>query len=573
MDLRHPFLTEQLIAYIGNKRALLPFLHGVFSKLVPEPSRATFLDPFAGSGAVSRLARLMGFAVAANDLEHYSYVINSCHLGNAQADTDVLFREKGGLGPVLAELNSLPPPREEKAYISRHYAPRSTEEADWRTERLFYTRENARVIDAVRERIEEMYPGTLAEEPAFRQKMMLLAPLLYEAATHTNTSGVFKACHRGFGGHSRDALKRIMAEIVLRPPVLIDAPARSTVACMDAREFLSGCRADICYLDPPYAVHQYGSNYFMLNSIALWDKPPVSEARGPDGRLRSKAGIRADWTRTRSAFCYPSTAFDAMKEVVQAADCRWLVVSYSDEGLIGLEELCELLAGTGSLSISATGYVKYPGGKQSLGRTTRNQELALVVDRTGIARARRPQGTRLVSELLLDVRIARLMGQAFDPARVRRAFRTEQDAIVVEPCPGTAVRLTMRHQWRFTADAEPPRFGSPKGAEQFAADLRGCLVRDVREEIDVIVGIARKERDARERDKLMKETLRLVNKLAHRKYAALFSEVLESLRAFAAGDPAFEGFRAGLDRIALTATTRRAAVEGKKQAPEESPGA
>jgi hypothetical protein len=34
MDLRHPFLTEQLIAYIGNKRALLPFLHGVFSRLV-----------------------------------------------------------------------------------------------------------------------------------------------------------------------------------------------------------------------------------------------------------------------------------------------------------------------------------------------------------------------------------------------------------------------------------------------------------------------------------------------------------------------------------------------------------
>ncbi len=182
----------------------------------------------------------MGFAVAANDLEHYSYVINSCHLGTAEADADLLFREKGGLGRVLAELNSLPPPREENAYISRHYAPRSTEQADWRTERLFYTRENALVIDAVRERIEEMYPGTPVEETSFREKMILLAPLLYEAATHTNTSGVFKACHRGFGGHGRDALKRIMAGIILRPPVLIDAPAPSTVACMDAKEFLSG---------------------------------------------------------------------------------------------------------------------------------------------------------------------------------------------------------------------------------------------------------------------------------------------------------------------------------------------
>ena len=33
--------------------------------------------------------------------------------------------------------------------------------------------------------------------------------------------------------------------------------------------------------------------------------PPVSEERGPDGRLLKKAGIREDWVRTRSAFCYP----------------------------------------------------------------------------------------------------------------------------------------------------------------------------------------------------------------------------------------------------------------------------
>jgi adenine-specific DNA-methyltransferase len=349
-----------------------------------------------------------------------------------------------------------------------------------------------------------------------------------------------------------------MAGIILRPPVLIDTPAPSMVACTDAREFLSARRADICYLDPPYAVHQYGSNYFMLNSIALWDKPPVSAARGPDGRLRSKAGIRPDWTRTRSEFCYPSTAFDAMRGIVQAADCRWLVVSYSDEGLIGLEELCELLAGTGSLSIRSTGYVKYPGGKQSLDRTTRNQELALVVDRTGIARARGAQRTRPVSELLFDVRIARLMGQAFDPVRIRRAFCVEKDAIVVEPSPGKTARLPMRHCWRFTTDAVPPRFGTSADAERFVADLRGCLVHDVREEIDVIVGITRGEREAREKDKLLKEILRLANKLAHRKYADVCAKALEGLRAFASGDPALTEFRDGLDRIALTAAKRRA---------------
>jgi hypothetical protein len=296
----------------------------------------------------------------------------------------------------------------------------------------------------------------------------------------------------------------------------------------------------------------------MLNSIALWDKQPVSSARGPDGRLRSKAGIRPDWTRTRSDFCYPATAFDAMRRTVQAADCRWLVVSYSDEGLIGLEELCELLAGTGSLSLSSTGYVKYPGGKQSLYRTTRNQELVLVVDRGAHSRARGPGVASPVGDLLRDVRLARLMGGAFAPARVRAAFPVEGDAIVVEPCKGKSARLPMRHLWRFTADAFPPRFGAPADAEQFVAALGGCAVRNVREEIDVIVGVLRTGPAARERDKLLKEVLRLANKLAHRKYSDIFSEALAGLRVFASGDPTLAGFRAGLDRIVLTAAKRKA---------------
>ena len=32
---------------------------------------------------------------------------------------------------------------------------------------------------------------------------------------------------------------------------------------------------DIAYLDPPYAQHQYGSNYHLLTTIARWDRPPA----------------------------------------------------------------------------------------------------------------------------------------------------------------------------------------------------------------------------------------------------------------------------------------------------------
>ncbi|MGA2480419.1 MAG: DNA adenine methylase [Spirochaetia bacterium] len=550
IDLRHPYLTEQLIAYLGNKRALLPFLHDVFAHLELKGSRTLFLDPFAGSGAVARLARMMGFAVEANDWEYYSFIINTCHLGTYASELAGLFADHGGLAGALAELNGLPSPSEDGAYISRHYAPRSTEKADWRTERLFYTRENGLIIDAVRERIEEMYPGT-PEGTAFKEKAVLIAALLYQAATHTNTSGVFKACHRGFGGHGRDALGRIMKRIEVRAPLVVDARWPAAASCMDAQEFLAGRSADICYLDPPYAVHQYGSNYFMLNTIARWDRPPVSEERGPDGRLRQKAGIRADWKRTRSAFCYRDTAAAALRGVVGAADCRWLVVSYSNEGLIGLEELCGILAETGSLSVVSTGYVKYPGGKQSLERTTRNIELALVVDRHV-----RPSARTDMAAVLRPLRLARLMGGAFDPARVRAAFAVDGDAIIVARPAGGAVRLPMRRFWRFHPDASPPCFPDAADAERFLDTLSACALSDVRQEIDVLSEIIRGNPAGPETGKLAREILRLANKLAHRKNSGLFTEVLKGLREIPVVEPELTRFHAGLDRIAQTAVRR-----------------
>ncbi len=557
VDFQHPYLTTQLIAYIGNKRALLPFLCDVFRQIAGDrDADLTFLDPFAGSGAVSRLARMMGFRTAANDWEPYSHAINSCHIALAPADLSGLFAPLGGLDRVLGQLNSLPPPAEHERYIARHYAPRSTEGADWRTERLFYTTENALTIDAVRQRVEEMFPGEQGHPDDRARKAVLVASLLYQAATHTNTSGVFKACHRGFGGHGRDALTRIMAPIRLLPPVLVPSAAPGEVACRNAAEFLTGRTADICYLDPPYAVHQYGSNYFMLNTIALWDRPPVSEDRGADGRLVKKAGIREDWTRTRSRFCYPSTALRALREVVEAADCRHLVVSYSNEGLIGLEELCDLLSRAGTLSVRSTGYVKYPGGKQSLSRRTSNTELALVVDRHAPPRA---AGARAV---LRQATIAQLFGRAYNPERIRGSFCTKPEGIILETS-GAPRLFPMRHHWRFAPGTKAPVFSSGLEADQFISILSQCEVRDVKEEIEVLAGILRVYPRGAGRKDLLRHALRLLTKLAHRKYAVELAGALATLQSLASELPADKDaaqLHAGLAKVVETARRRSGAA-------------
>ena len=79
------FLTQQVITYLGNKRALLaPILSAVDTvKRRLGCDRLRSLDLFSGSGIVSRALKAHSSVLYANDLEFYASVINECYLANA----------------------------------------------------------------------------------------------------------------------------------------------------------------------------------------------------------------------------------------------------------------------------------------------------------------------------------------------------------------------------------------------------------------------------------------------------------------------------------------------------------
>lgn len=565
-DLNHPYLKKQLIAYIGNKRSLQPLLYQVFSKIsncgrgggrsASQP--AVFLDPFAGSGSVARLARYLGFRVLANDWEYYAFVLNYAHLCIGSPEAQGLFRSRGGPQALLAELNALPPPPETDRYISRYYAPASTEGADYHTERLFYTRENALTIDGIRSRIEEMYPGT----EVTKEKLLLLAALLYQCATHTNTSGVFKACHKGFGGHGRDALGRILSPIRLQMPIVIDAPGEAEVGCQDALQFVRSRPAELCYLDPPYNQHQYGSNYHLLNTIALWDKPAIDNELRGDGRLKHKAGIRKDWVKTRSAYCYRRSAGRAFRELLDAIDARHIVLSYNTEGIIPFEELVELLASQGRVELFGNEYVKYRGGKQSIARQVHNLEFVLLLDRN--RSTLRPDRERLERAVLVN-RLAVLMKRSFCPEKIRRRFAFGKHPWLAIELEGKSYQLPMPHLYRFSpeaADMIDAALGMDSSADlrPLLKDLSSCECADRQEEIHVLLRILKYSSHGAEgtdRDALQRRILWLLRKFAHRKYRERFEQTVAELRTFAEGDP--EGFALllrGLSEVTVLAHAR-----------------
>lgn len=384
IELDLPYLTDQLIPYIGNKRKLLPLigeaiaLTGLTTQLAlsrrvgDAPYRsAVFFDPFAGSGVVSRFAKTLGFRVIANDWEPYSEPMNKAYIAANHAPA---FSRLGGISAAIEKLNVLPG---EPGYIATHYCPADDESYDTVLERMFYTPHNGSRIDAIREQIRRWRHEEVIDE---EEEACLLAPLIYQASYCSNTSGVFKGFHKGWGGSTKTAWYRIRSRLTLREPVFFDNGQQNLVLREDAAALADKITCDIAYLDPPYNQHQYGSNYHLLNTVALWDKPEVAVHISGNG-ARDKAAIRKDWrTLRRSPYCYRSTAIDAFRDLVMRLDARYLLVSYSTDGIIGLEELLGTLAERGSLQIVRRQYKRYRVSSQRPSPRPHTVEFVAIVD-------------------------------------------------------------------------------------------------------------------------------------------------------------------------------------------------
>lgn len=382
------YAFSQLIPYIGNKRKLLP--------LIVDGLRETglrngkFLDMFSGSTVVARMAKEMGFQTMVNDWEPYSYHLNRCFITLNQEPE---FAKLGGADKVLDTLNNIEPLED---WVTTYLCPDDDENPDLSRERLFFTRENGMLIDAMRCQIQTWYDAGYIDDD---ELSYLIAPLLYSASYVSNTSGLFNAFHAGFGGGTKTGLDRIKGVIYLRKPILYDNKLQNVAFCQDAQtlavDLAKDTDIDVTYIDPPYNQHSYGSNYHVLNSIALWDKPELTETieRG------NKSAIRKDWQELRrSDYNYIKTSMSAYSELVDNLRSRYVLVSYSTEGNIPVHELVNASAEVGTLKCVMEPYQRYRVSKQRPSARPRTLEFVLVIDKEGKHRA--TSGEEVMSRLV-----------------------------------------------------------------------------------------------------------------------------------------------------------------------------
>ena len=359
------YLSQQLITYIGNKRALLGPIGSAVARVKRRlgKDRLRCFDAFSGSGVVSRLLKGHASLLVSNDLEDYAAVIGRCYLANRSTIDIALLREI--VSDLNARVRTEPLPA---GFIEELYAPREESRID-NKDRVFYTKSNARRLDNYRRMIAEA-PRNLRD--------FLLAPLLSEASIHTNTAGVFKGFYKNrqtrigqFGGSGSDALLRILGEITLNLPVFSNFECEYKVLSEDANAAARRLSdLDLAYLDPPYNQHPYGSNYFMLNLLARYERPR---------RISRVAGIPADWRR--SGYNVRAESAGLMADLAQRLDTRFLLISFNNEGFIRPDEMRAMLDKAGSVEVVEMQYNAFRGSRNFKNRPVHVTEQLFLVER------------------------------------------------------------------------------------------------------------------------------------------------------------------------------------------------
>lgn len=371
------FLTDQLITYIGNKRALLDFI-GEAVEWVQQDSgkeKLNCLDIFSGSGIVGRYLKAFSKTLTVNDLENYACLINRCYLSNKSEieleELNILYRR------LIEKTENDIRNGKNKGFVSELYAPENEENVKL-GERCFYTPHNAHYIDALRQNIDQIVPENL--------RHFFIAPLLGQASVHANTAGIFKGFYKNsktglgqFGGNGKNALSRICSNIQLPFPVLSEYECPVRIFQSEANQLslseelyqgLENGKFDLVYMDPPYNQHPYGSNYFMLNLIASYTRPDTE-------KISRVSGIPKGWNR--SAYNKRKLACETFRELIKNIRADYVIVSFNNEGFIPREDMEKILGEFGTVKTMTKDYNAFRGSRNLKNRDIHVSEYLFVL--------------------------------------------------------------------------------------------------------------------------------------------------------------------------------------------------
>lgn len=318
--------------YIGSKQTLCPILTDIISSEIPDLKSLSFLDMFAGTGSIGFRFQDITNICYANDLEYYSFIINSALLKCAYSTK---------LQGTIDYFNTL---NGQDGLIYTNYAENN------KCERMFFTSENARKCDAIRVYIEDLKNTNMINENEYH---FLLASLIVSIDKVANTSCVYGAYLKKY---KKSALKPMMVVPIHKK---MEINSLNQVFNITAEELSQkDIYYDVVYMDPPYNQRQYSANYCPLNYIAHYSENIV---------LKGKTGTIDGYNK--SNFCSKPKVLNSFKTILDNIKCKYIFISYNNEGLLQYDEFVKLLGSYGELKLYKIPYKKFKAQKSVSGNT------------------------------------------------------------------------------------------------------------------------------------------------------------------------------------------------------------
>lgn len=344
--------------YLGNKTSLLPLLGQFVEQRAPDARSIS--DLFAGTTNVSRYFRLRNFDVAVGDLNRFTYILAHTYLGlRAYPTFDVVARAKvragrleriqleflraakkyegwyvesgaatglwarfAPLARALAYLQTVGEENKNPGVITEYYTQwgRHSGFVSMRGtsgKRNYFSKDNALFLDGVLMQVRAWWrESRISREELF----LLMTSIIEEIVITANVNGTFHDFNR------TRLWPNANQSFFLRLPITYASKGQFEAVNDDA---ISAARYisdhDICYIDPPYNFRQYTSYYHFLNFVAAF--PFISEPRDYLEQISFVRGqnIQDDHS---SEFCYRDRFIEKLRELVEAVDSRYVLLSY-----------------------------------------------------------------------------------------------------------------------------------------------------------------------------------------------------------------------------------------------------
>jgi len=299
--------------YIGSKTQLADY---IYERIYEYTGCyvSEFYDIFAGTGSMSLKMIESGCnSVITNDNQYYSYVLTSSITNKG------IRAEK--MSEYIKELNALEVPNVSSGYIHKTYAS---------GKRMYFTEENARKIDAIRDHLDLI-------DISQQEKLFLIRTLLYAATRVANVASTYGAFLKKYKKSALVPIRLVDTVALLQDSKKVSVKNYRFDVLSDEFTIVGG-QGSVAYLDPPYNNRKYSANYFVLESIATNSKPMVKNGI---------TNIPVEEPTGSGNFCSVRTARSSFSKLFAKIKTQFLVMSYNSESIVSKDDIIELMKKTG----------------------------------------------------------------------------------------------------------------------------------------------------------------------------------------------------------------------------------